>query len=112
MTIPPAFAALLIPALLLAIWIYLHKDADIEQRIDAREAQHQIESAAFDKDFSRMTGDKDGEKLASERLEESKSMLKKAQESRENRKNTDQRPELRDNVDNILKPEIQNLNRK
>lgn len=104
MTFPPALVALVIPAGLFAAWLFLHKDADVEQRIDKKEAIHERESASFDRDFARLTGDKQGEKAAFQRLEESQKQLDKAVEARLNRSKNDQREAVRNGVDDFIKP--------
>ena len=104
MTLPPALVALVIPAGLFAAWLFLHKDADVEQRIDKKEAIHERESASFDRDFARLTGDKQGEKTAFQRLEESQKQLDKAVEARLNRSKNDQREAVRNGVDDFIKP--------
>lgn len=104
MTFPPALVALVIPAGLFAAWLFLHKDADVEQRIDKKEAIHERESASFDRDFARLTGDKQGEKTAFQRLEESQKQLDKAVEARLNRSKNDQREAVRNGVDDFIKP--------
>ena len=104
MTFPPALVALVIPAGLFAAWLFLHKDADVEQRIDKKEAIHERESASFDRDFARLTGDKQGEKTAFQRLEESQKQLDKAVEARLNRSKNDQREAVRSGVDDFIKP--------
>ena len=104
MTFPPALVALVIPAGLFAAWLFLHKDADVEQRIDKKEAIHERESASFDRDFARLTGDRQGEKSAFQRLEESQKQLDKAVEARLNRSNNDQREAVRNGVDDFIKP--------
>ena len=104
MTFPPALVALVIPAGLFAAWLFLHKDADVEQRIDKKEAIHERESASFDKDFARITGDKQGEKSALQRLEDSQKQLDKAVEARLNRSKNDQREAVRNGVDDFIKP--------
>jgi hypothetical protein len=104
MTFPPALAALVIPAGLFAAWLFLHKDADVEQRIDKKEAIHEVESASFDKDFARATGDKQGFTTAMQRLEESQKRLDEAYKARIKRESTDQREAVRNGVDDFLKP--------
>lgn len=104
MTFPPVLAALIIPAGLFAAWLFLHKDADIEQRIDKREAIHQREGAEFDKDFARMTGDSAGADRANARIREAEEKIKEANLAKENRQKTDQRAAVRDGVDEFLKP--------
>lgn len=104
MTFPPALVALVIPAGLFAAWLFLHKDADVEQRIDKKEAIHERESASFDRDFARLTGDQQGEKAAFQRLEESQKQLDKAVEARLNRSKNDQREAVRNGVDDFIKP--------
>lgn len=104
MTFPPALVALVIPAGLFAAWLFMHKDADVEQRIDRKEAIHERESASFDRDFARLTGDKQGEKSAFQRLEESQRQLDKAVEARLNRSKNDQREAVRNGVDDFIKP--------
>ena len=104
MNAPPALLALVIPAGLFAAWLFLHKDADVEQRIDKREAVHQRESAEFDRDFARLTGDKEGEKKATERASHAEEKLKTAEAVRDARGQTDQRAAVRDGVDQFLKP--------
>lgn len=105
MNFPPALIALVIPAGLFAAWLFLHKDADVEQRIDRKEAIHQMESANFDRDFARITGDKNGEKTALERLEDSQKRLDEAIKAREKRASMDQRDAVRGSVDEFIKPE-------
>ena len=104
MTFPPALVALVIPAGLFAAWLFLHKDADIEQRIDKKEAVHAIESANFDKDFARITGDKQGESEALKRLEDSQKKLDEAYRARMERASSDQRAAVRSGVDEFMKP--------
>lgn len=104
MTFPPALVALVIPAGLFAAWLFLHKDADVEQRIDKKEAIHERESASFDRDFARVTGDKQGEKTALERLEESQKRLDQVMKARQERDKNDQRGAVRDGVDEFIKP--------
>lgn len=104
MTLPPALMALAIPAGLFAAWLFLHKDADVEQRIDKKEAIHAVESANFDKDFARITGDRQGEKTALERLEKSQKDLEASYNARLERIANDQRGAVRNGVDEFLKP--------
>lgn len=104
MTFPPALVALVIPAGLFAAWLFLHKDADVEQRIDKKEAIHERESANFDKDFARITGDKQGEKTALQRLEESQKQLDEIVKARQERAKSDQREAVRNGVDDFIKP--------
>lgn len=104
MTFPPALVALVIPAGLFAAWLFLHKDADVEQRIDKKEAIHERESANFDKDFARITGDKQGEKTALQRLEESQKQLDAVVKARQERAKSDQREAVRSGVDDFIKP--------
>ena len=101
----PALLALFIPAGLFAAWLFLHKDADVEQRIDKREAIYQRESADFDKDFSKFNGDTDGEAAAKERIAAADAKIKEADVERSKREKTDQRGAVRDGVDKFLKPE-------
>lgn len=104
MTFPPALVALVIPAGLFAAWLFLHKDADVEQRIDKKEAIHERESASFDKDFARITGDKQGEKSALQRLEDSQKQLDEIVKARQERAKNDQREAVRNGVDEFIKP--------
>jgi hypothetical protein len=69
MNVPPALFLLLLPAAIVIGWLYLHANADVKQRIDIREAWHQIDSAQIDKDFARIAGDKAGEAVAERRIE-------------------------------------------
>lgn len=104
MTLPPALAAIMIPAGLFAAWLFLHKDADIEQRIDKKESIHQRESAEFDKDFAKITGDSGGIDRANSRIAEAEKQIKDADKAKEKRQQTDQRAAVRDGVDDFLKP--------
>lgn len=104
MTFPPVLAALIIPAGLFAAWLYLHKDADIEQRIDKKEAIHQRDSAEFDRDFARLTNDDEGKKTAKIRIEDAENKINKAEVEAKKREKTDQRAAVRDGVDEFLKP--------
>lgn len=105
MTAPPALLALFIPAGLFAAWLFLHKDADIEQRIDKKEAIHQRESAEFDRDFARITGDGAGAERANNRIQQAEKEIKEAQDAKNKRAEMDQRTAIRDGVDEFLKPE-------
>lgn len=103
--VSPALMALFIPAGLLAVWLFLHKDADVEQRIDRREAVHERESAEFDRDFARLNGDKAAEEVAIQRAAEASGRVKAAEEARQARAKEDQRAAVRGGVDTFLKPE-------
>lgn len=105
MSVPPALLAVFIPAGLFAAWLFLHKDADVEQRIDKREAIHQRESAEFDRDFARITGDKEAETVAKERAKQADERVIMAEKKREEREAGDQRNAVRDGIDKFLKPE-------
>ncbi|WP_124515242.1 hypothetical protein [Acidovorax sp. FJL06] len=107
MTFPPALVALVIPAGLFAAWLFLHKDADVEQRIDKKEAVHERESASFDRDFARITGDKQGEKSADARMKEAQKQVEASVKARQERANSDQREAVRSGVDEFLKPKAE-----
>lgn len=105
MNIPPSLIFLLVPAALVGAWLFLHKDADIEQRIEKREAIHQRESANFDKDFARMSGDAAGVQQAQQRAQEADAKLANIEQQNAARAAGDQRAAVRDSVDELLKPE-------
>ena len=105
MTVPPALLALFIPAGLFAAWLYLHKDADIEDRIDKKEAVTAIESAQFDRDFARITGDKEGLSNAENAIIDAKKRLHGVESQHEKRRETDKRGAVRDGVDEFLRNE-------
>lgn len=104
MNLPPALMAFLLPAGLFTAWLFLHKDADVEQRIDKREAVHKMESAKFDKDFSRLTGDKDGEEEAKKTYTDAEKELKIADDAKKQRLESDKRNSVRDGIDEFLTP--------
>ncbi|WP_089649282.1 hypothetical protein [Escherichia coli] len=104
MTFPPALMALVIPAGLFAAWLFMHKDADVEQRIDRKEAVHERESASFDKDFASITGDAEGKKSASIREKDAEQRIAEAEKSRKERASEDQRAAVRQGVDEFLTP--------
>ena len=102
MTLPPALAAIMIPAGLFAAWLFLHKDADVEQRIDKRDAIHEQESANFDRDFSRLTGDVRGEAEANDRKNAAEIKIVEVDKARKERAKNDQRAAVMQGVDDFL----------
>lgn len=105
MNIPPALLAIFLPAGIFAAWLYLHKDADIEQRMDAKEAVQARESAEFDRDFARLSGDKEAENVAVDRAKEAEKRLSIAKQKLDERAKLDQREAVREGVDKFLRPE-------
>ena len=102
MNLPPALFFLLLPAAIVIGWLYLHADADVEQRINVREAQHLIDSASIDKDFARIAGDKAGEEAAQKRVDNSQQQLQAAVDARDARAKTDERAKVRGAVDELI----------
>ena len=102
MNVPPALFFLLLPAAIVIGWLYLHANADVEQRINVREAQHMIDSASIDKDFARIAGDKAGEEAAQKRIAAAEQQLQAAVAAREARAKTDERVKVRSAVDQLI----------
>ena len=104
MNAPPALIAVFLPAGIFAAWLYLRKDADIEQRIDTREAIHARESAEFDRDFAKLAGEKEDEEVAKERAKAAEKRLFIAKQKMDEMAKSDQRGAVREGVDDFLKP--------
>ena len=105
MNAPPALMAALIPAGLFAAWLFLHKDADIEQRIDKKEAVQKLESAEFDRDFARMTSDSEGAKRAEIKITNAEKKIEITEKVKENKDKKDQRIAVRNSIDDFLTPD-------
>ena len=103
MNIPPALAVFLLPAVLITLWLYLHKDADIEERIDKKEKIQQLESAKFDRDFAKITGNKIAETEADSSIKDSEKQLKDIQQQKKKRQEKDQRDTVRAAVDDLIR---------
>lgn len=88
-----------------AAFLYLHKDADVEQRIDKREAIQQRDNAEFDRDFSRANGDKEAVEAAKKRIASAQADIELAEKLKAEHAKNDQRKSLRESLDDTLKPE-------
>lgn len=88
-----------------AAFLYLHKDADVEQRIDKREAIHQRDNAEFDRDFAKANGDKEAVEEAKKRIASAQADIALAEKLKAEHAKNDQRKALRESLDETLKPD-------
>lgn len=107
MSIPPALTIAAVPAIVITTWLYLHKDADVEQRANITRAEMRVEKAQFDRDFARARGvqiDPDLEKLE-HRIKEAEVSLAAAEQKAKDNETGDQRGFVKNELDNLFKPE-------
>lgn len=103
MNLSPSLLIVLLPTSLVAAWLFLSKDADVEQRMNKTQAEQRADSARVDRDFSTVMGDKKGKADAEARIEAAKSDIATIQKAEASRAATDQRAAVREDVNKFLK---------